>query len=722
MKPLYQATLLFFLSLIFVNPVLAQTKISGTVVNAQGETLPGANVYIKDSYDGATSDTSGAYTFTTFETGAQILVASYIGYEKLEQPVNLEGTAMEVKLEMKEEFSAQNTVLITAGGFGANDQVKAIVLNPLDIVTTAGAAGDIFNALQYLPGTQTVGEENGLFVRGGAASETVTIIDELVVQRPFFSTVPDLPSRARFNPFLFKGTFFSTGAYSARYGQALSSALVLNTTDLADTSSGGANVLPIGPGGFYQKKWDKTSLALSGNYADVTPLFWINKQNPDWEIAPRSGGGSVIFRHKPSKSSIIKLYSTYNYSFFVVKNQDPFNPFDALGNANIDRTRLNSTNIYNNASYRNLLNDNWVLYVGLSHSLDKDDIDVNADDIGRSDTRIQAKSWLSRGFGKNNKVWFGAETHRIINSQSFNTFNQEISDQYTAAFAETEIYLSPKIAFRPGVRFEHSSLLGKVNLAPRASFAVKAGRDGSISLAYGNFYQNPISEYTFYDQNLDFERADHYLANYTWMKDRRTFRVEGYYKNYDNLVRTFPDANGPIGLSYDNSGFGYAGGVDFFWRDQKTIKNGDYWVSYSYLDTRRLYQNFPVEAQPYFASNHNLSLVYKHFIADLRTSFGASYNYGSGRPYFNPNREAAEDFHSDRTEDFHNLSLNAAYLTSIKDNFTIVFLSVGNVTGRNNVFGYRYAGTPDASGQFPRIQVNPPQTRSFFIGMFISFQ
>lgn len=722
MKHNYLGALILLLTLLSGNSILAQTTITGTVVNAKGETLPGANVYVKDSYDGATTDTSGAFTFTTFESGEQTLVASYIGYEKLEQPVNLAGSALEVKLEMKEEFSAQNTVLITAGGFGANDQVKAIVLNPLDIVTTAGAAGDVFNALQYLPGTQTVGEENGLFVRGGAASETVTIIDELVVQQPFFSTVPDLPSRSRFNPFLFKGTFFSTGGYSARYGQALSSALVLNTTDLADTSAGGLNVLPIGPGGFYQKKWSNTSLAVSGNYVDVTPLFLVNKQKPDWEIPPRSGGGSIIFRHKPSKSSIIKLYSTYNYNFFVVKNQDPFIPFNSLGNPNITRTRLNSQNIYNNASYRNLLNENWVLYAGLSHSHDRDDIDVNADDIQTKDTRLQAKAWLSRAFGKNNKVWFGAETHRLINSQSFNVFDQEINDQYTAGFAETEVYVSPKIAFRPGVRFEHSSLLSKVNIAPRASFAIKAGKDGSISLAYGNFYQNPITEYTFYDQSLDFERSDHYLVNYTWIKDKRTFRVEGYYKNYDNLVRTFPDANGPVGLSYDNSGFGYAGGVDVFWRDQKTIKNGDYWISYSYLDTRRLYQNFPIEAQPYFASDHNLSLVYKHFIADLRTSFGASYNFGTGRPYFNPNLENDEDFHSDRTSDFHNLSLNASYLTSIRDNFTVVFVSVGNVTGRNNVFGYRYSPERDATGNYPRIQVNPPQTRNFFIGMFIAFQ
>jgi len=698
-----------FLFLLLGGIASAQTTISGKVISPQGDVLPGANVYIKDSYDGATSDTAGVFKFKCLEEGTQTLVTSYIGYEQFEMPVELTGEAIEVEVKLKEEFNTQNTVLISAGGFGANDKVKAIVLNPLDIVTTAGAAGDVFNALQYLPGTQAVGEENGLFVRGGAGSETVTIIDELIVQRPFFSAVPDVPSRSRFNPFLFKGTFFSTGAYSARYGQALSSALVLNTTDLADTSRGGLNLLPIGGGGFFTKKWKKTSLSLAGNYIDVKPLFLINEQAPDWEIPPRAGDASIIFRHKPSKSSIIKLYSTLQLQRLVVKNPDPFDP------QNIDRTKLASQNFYNNLSYRNLINENWVLYLGASASRDEDDINVNDVPIAGRDIRLQGKAWLSRGFGKNSKAWAGAETHRVVNFQSFDTLSQEINDQYTAAFAESEIYLSPSVAFRPGFRVEHSSLLGKMNVAPRASFAVKASKYGSVSLAFGHFYQNPIPDYTFYDNDLDFERADHYLANYTWIKKKRTFRVEGYYKDYQNLIRTTPDPMGPRGLAYDNSGYGYATGVDVFWRDQSTIRNGDYWISYSYLDTRRLFQDFPIEAQPYFASNHNASFVYKHFVADLRTSFGASYAYASGRPYFNPNLPE-EEYLSERTPDFHLLSLNAAYLTSIQNNFTVVFVSLGNALGRNNVFGYRYS--PDGSFRLP---VNPPQRRNVFAGVFISF-
>ncbi|MFB0908999.1 MAG: TonB-dependent receptor plug domain-containing protein, partial [Spirosomataceae bacterium] len=87
------------------------------------------------------------------------------------------------------------------------------------------------------PGANRVGETEGLFVRGGSANETKTVIDGMIVQNPFFSNTPDVPQRGRFSPFMFKGTAFSTGGYSAQYGQALSSVLLLDTQDKIGTNS-----------------------------------------------------------------------------------------------------------------------------------------------------------------------------------------------------------------------------------------------------------------------------------------------------------------------------------------------------------------------------------------------------------------------------------------------------------------------------------------------------
>lgn len=66
--------------------------------------------------------------------------------------------------------------------FEASDRKRAsAVLDPIDIVTTASANGDITGALKTLPGAQQVGESEGLFVRGGTAAETKTFIDGTLV-------------------------------------------------------------------------------------------------------------------------------------------------------------------------------------------------------------------------------------------------------------------------------------------------------------------------------------------------------------------------------------------------------------------------------------------------------------------------------------------------------------------------------------------------------------
>jgi hypothetical protein len=165
---------------------------------------------------------------------------------------------------------------------------------------------------------------------------------------------------------------------------------------------------------------------------------------------------------------------------------------------------------------------------------------------------------------------------------------------------------------------------------------------------------------------------------------------------------------------YTNSGDGFAKGFDVFWRDKQTLRYVDYWISYSYLDTKRNYRNFPVSATPAFAAKHTLSIVYKHFIPKLNLQTGFTYAVNSGRPYYNPNRPSAE-YLTDYTKPYQNLSINGSYLTSVFKSFAVVVFSVTNVLGFNNVFSYRYS-----SDGTRREEVGPTSTRFVFIGMFIN--
>jgi hypothetical protein len=209
--------------LLFSFRAQAQTTVSGIVTEKNGKPILGANVYLDGTYDGATSGINGLYSFTTDTTGSQTLVASFVSFETISVTEDV-STFSNYKVILKEDVNSLDTVVISAGTFEASDNGKVSVLKPLDVVTTASALGDFLGALQTLPGTTTVAEDGRLFVRGGDANETQIFIDGLRVFSPYTPTTANTPTRGRYSPFLFDGITFSTGGYSAEYGQALSSA------------------------------------------------------------------------------------------------------------------------------------------------------------------------------------------------------------------------------------------------------------------------------------------------------------------------------------------------------------------------------------------------------------------------------------------------------------------------------------------------------------------
>ncbi|MEJ0103295.1 MAG: carboxypeptidase-like regulatory domain-containing protein [Bacteroidota bacterium] len=59
----------------------AQVNISGKVKDNKGKPVPGASISLKDTYDGAVSDSSGNYIFTTSEKGEYTFLVTNIGYK-----------------------------------------------------------------------------------------------------------------------------------------------------------------------------------------------------------------------------------------------------------------------------------------------------------------------------------------------------------------------------------------------------------------------------------------------------------------------------------------------------------------------------------------------------------------------------------------------------------------------------------------------------------------
>lgn len=681
-----------------------QTAVSGKVTDEAGQPLPFANIFIKGSYDGNSTDESGEYSFTTTQTGTVTFVVSYVGYTTIEQQVELSDGELTLNFTMGGEVKELGRVVISAGSFEASDEKKSVILKPLDIATTAGALSDIYLALQTLPGTQVVGETEGLFVRGGSAAESKTIIDGMIVNSPFYSSVPDVPQRGKFSPFMFKGTIFNTGGYSARYGQALSSALILDTQDFPNDNYTALNLMAVGFGGSHLQTWENTAVAFEIGYVDLAPYFSLQDQITDWDEPPTGMQSALTLRQKVSETGLLKLYSTFETGDQSLNLNNIENP------GTKDHFRLVDRAYYVNSSYRDIIGDDIVVQTGFSYSLDDNDRRFNQYRLLSDESLIQGRLSFSKPVFGDHILYAGADVMEAKWIHDYEAFQNEYASLYAAGFIEADIYLTNDLAARTGFRFEHVDLLQENRLSPRLSLAYRLGEHDQINAAYGHYYQSPDTTGIFNDRNLEFERADHYILAYQYLGDKYTFRIETYYKQYDDLLRFRTDNAGVT--TYDNLGKGYARGIDIFWRDKETLSDVDYWISYSYLDTKREYRWFPTEATPDFAADHTMSFVLKHFIAEITTSFGLTYTFATGRPYYNPN---SADFMSDRTKPYHNVSINASYLMNLWGNFTVVYASADNVLNIANEFGYRYSqdGTR-------RQQIVPTSLRTFFIGIFMT--
>ena len=400
--------------------------------------------------------------------------------------------------------------------------------------------------------------------------------------------------------------------------------------------------------------------------------------------------------------------------------------------------------MYHNLAWRENLGANWKFNGGVSYTNNKDDIQGSMQNSGNNDVVLDgleyknfvldaygnyfnAKAVFERRLRGLSAIRFGSEYNYSNDKADYilyngNKYPNRVKENLVSGFAEADVYVTNDIAAKLGGRLEHSALLDKFNFAPRASLAYKVGREAQASLAYGIFYQNPERRYLPSSSELTFAKATHYIAQYQKVSNLTSFRAEVFYKKYENLLKTTVVNNQESAGS--NDGHGYAKGFELFWRDKKTIKNFDYWISYSYLDTKRDFLNYPGEIAPSFAAKHTANLVLKKFVSGLKTQFNANYQYASGRPYYNIRYNSTDGkfaiYDQGKTIDYNSVSLSVNYLPNVfkkgANQFTVFVFSVTNVLGTNQVFGYNY------SYNGLRKEAIVPPTKTFvYLGVFLSF-
>ena len=175
--------------LLFLETVNAQGHlISGTIVDAQGVSLPGVTVLEQDSANGVVSDLDGNYILTTSSSSAS-LVFSYIGFETkiiaiankryLDVILSESAEALEEVQVVAFQKQRKNSVI------GSINTIKPAELNQPNSNLTASLAGRISGVISYQRSGEPGADNAEFFVRGvtsfGYSNSPLILIDGLEV-------------------------------------------------------------------------------------------------------------------------------------------------------------------------------------------------------------------------------------------------------------------------------------------------------------------------------------------------------------------------------------------------------------------------------------------------------------------------------------------------------------------------------------------------------------
>ena len=672
----FLTTLILALATVF--QAIAQTQIDGTVSDGQGP-LVGVNVFVSGTLDGSITDARGRFSFVTKRTGEITLRASILGYE--EYSITADASSLKnVDIRLREKAASLDEVVVTASTYsmGKSDRIKTV--DALDVVMSGNSCGDIVAALQVLPGTQKVGENGKLYVRGGESEECQTFVNGMHVLVPYSTNLEGQSQRGRFSPFLFKGMSFSLGGYGGEYGQALSSVLPMETTDVStgDKLGVSASLVDWNVGG--TKAFKRSSLSFNAALTDLGLYTEMFPDRCDWTRPYRKLSGEAQYKAEITPNSTLKTYAGYDMT--------------TVGMYTDGRNlSMNEHNLYANATLRTKIGEGYTFFAGIAGSAVLSDIDdalVAGDHYHNNRNEIHLKAELRKSFSPLLKMSAGVEDYVRDSDKRYEGTGYELDYNLLGAHLDAQVRIVPRLFLNLSARGERVSYGKEWLLMPRATLSFVPGTRFQASVMAGRYSQTPEDDHLARAQKkLSQSTADHLILSMQYGTAKTVFRVEPYGKWYRHLPLL---ADGVP----TNDGYGYSRGIDVYLEDSSMLEALTVTASYSYNDSKRLYLDFDVPRVPEYASRHNLRLTAKYAIG--KVILGVAETYASGRVYA-----------AGTTPFYNSLDVNVTYLLHPK---VIVYGSLNNIPGRTNI----YRIDPDGT------QVGATRDRFLYLGIFVSLK
>jgi hypothetical protein len=704
----------------------AQTgKLKGRVTDGSSP-IPSVNIIILNINFGTASEMNGTYEITGIPAGNYEVRFSAIGYDSETYDVEIEPdkiTKLNVELEAKAIELQAVEVTDVKRQDQRDTRTSLIDLNPKDAKTLPGAVEDVFRTLQSLPGVLAPNDfSSQLIVRGSGPDQNLIILDDVEVFNPYrlYGVV------SMFNPDAVEDVNLISGGFPAKYGDRLSAVLDVTNKEgtTSKALSGNVNISivdanivlegknPFNLRGSWLFNTRRTYYDLiiepfvknAGLVDDNTSFPNFYDVQGKIVIGPYSGhkflfngilsrdAVDVVSGEKRETPDSVGVYNVTNNDLISAAWHYAPNP-NVLNKVVLSWYRNNGTTDFdsqildpslNRNAFENTIPDTLAPYL-LRFSFGGDFI-YRKYSVDDKFTYILKDHILDAGAGAdfmqttinftfnlddqlkailNSNPQFRSALNDIKDVRNYNRYRSYIQDNFR---------ISERFTIQPSLRLDYYDILEKAYIAPRLSLSYAFDQLTTLRAVWGLYYQSPGYEklrdqgilYDLsdrYTNELAAEKATHYVLGLErWLSGEWSVRVEGYYKDFDNLyipqklqgsrffTETIPGkdprfASGwtlPATFSGDsltqipiNGTNGEAYGFEFFLAKKNTFRGSSLsgWISYTlaYADRYEDGVKYPFN----FDQRHTVNIVLNYQLNSW-LEFGVRWQYGTGFPISQP--------------------------------------------------------------------------------------
>ncbi len=741
---IFNRSIPLLLLLIFAVSAESTGIIKGTVSDIQTkEPLPGVNIVVLGEQNlGASSDTEGNFRIQNVPTGNKRVQFSFVGYEtRTVSDILVTSTRPAlINVELREKAFETESIEVTAGYFveAQQPQPSTFALSKEEIRRFPGGFEDVVRTVSTLPGVTISGNNsrNDLLVRGGGPTENLYIINNIEIPNiNHFGTQGTSSGSISFiNLDFVEDVSFSTGGFSARYGDKMSSVLDIDLAEGRNDRFGGKALVSA-------------------------TQFGANAEGPF------GGNGSFIFSARQSYLDLIfkaanlpfvPVYTDFNFvADYNITNRDRLT---VLGLAALDRVERDQSTAENrvvNAGILDNTQNQWIGGLNYRRSLGNGYFNVAANlnlnqyrfsqvdsarieyfdsvsdeqEIGIKVQRFWAASerlgilagidheWVAT----RNQVRFAQTIYdrngRPVNVDSLGLprrSDQDINSSKSAAFLEADWTLHPKVSLNAGLRMDYYDFLNDPFYpAPRLAFKFKPTNRLSFKLSGGIYYQSPAYVWIINRENRDLKALRNTMSvagvEYMLRADTR-MSFEAFYKDYGRLpTGTVPGVNDYLVITNTGSEFGgrennfqsfgyntllsegYGHAFGFEWLLQKRFSDIPVYGQFSlaYSKARFTAANGETHFSP-FDQRFVLNLSGGYVVNDVWEISG-KFRYFSGLPYtpvYKPSQNPSgrntiqnlpQEYLSERLPAAHHLDLRVDRYFNFDKWTLIAFIDIQNI-------------------------------------------